>query len=605
LWDLRTRPEWSGGIPRFSWLQAGVLSSGLAFTALLTAFMVVRRRRDELMQQARDHLEEQVHARTQDLATTNRRLLDEIADHRNTENLLRDARRHAESANRAKSQFLANMSHEIRTPLNAVLGYTQLLIEDRRQSVEARERLRIIYSAGQRLLGLINDVLDLAKIEAGGLQVHAEPVALRRELLELETLFAPRAQAKGLQLRTEIELDDAAVLVADRAKFGQIVLNLMGNALKFTDAGEIVLRAWRVGHDTFVEVQDTGPGMDAKELEAVFTPFRQGSAGLDKGGTGLGLTLSRNIAEALGGELTLTSEPGAGTRVRLRLPMAEAEGGAGPEARYHGGRRLAPGTRVRALVVEDDAHSRDVLVTVLREAGCEVEFAVDGEAGLAACLGDDAGAPQPLTDAGGVASAGGDGAPVASPSAPRFDIVFSDIRMPRMDGLQMMHLLRADPRTHALPMIAVSASSLEHERRYYVSEGFNDFVSKPYDFDAIHAMLAQHAHATLVDQPAEDAGVDRVVPAGTSAAEDGAAAAAAREAAARTQLETLLEGATTGAVAMVREALAALAALGPDALPPGVQAQLEADLRAYDFGAIEARLHELAEPARPAEETPP
>ncbi|HEX7689047.1 MAG TPA: ATP-binding protein, partial [Burkholderiaceae bacterium] len=323
-WGLAAQPTWASTMPHPSWLQGAVLCSGLAFTGLLTAFLVVRRRRDEALESARDQLEQQVRARTQDLAATNGRLLEEIAGHRRTEQLLQDARRNAEAANRAKSQFLANMSHEIRTPLNAVLGYTQLLIEDKRQPSDSRERLRIIHGAGQRLLGLINDVLDLAKIEAGGLQVHVEPIDLRRELEEIGTLVAPRVQAKGLALRVDIDLDSDAAVLADRAKFGQIVLNLLGNALKFTDAGTIALRAWRSGGDTIVEVEDTGPGMDAQELASVFTAFRQGAAGVDKGGTGLGLNLSRHLATALGGELSITSTPGRGTRVCLRLPMAEA-----------------------------------------------------------------------------------------------------------------------------------------------------------------------------------------------------------------------------------------------------------------------------------------
>ncbi|HEY9024150.1 MAG TPA: ATP-binding protein, partial [Burkholderiaceae bacterium] len=382
-WTMLARPAWAGAIPRPGWLQLSVLASGLAFTALLTALLAARRRRDEVMQGARDQLEFQVQARTRDLASTNTRLRDEIDGHRRTEALLQDARQHAEAASRAKSQFLANMSHEIRTPLNAVLGYTQLLIEDRHQAPGTRERLRVIYAAGQRLLGLINDVLDLAKIEAGALQVHLAPMDLRHELGEIFSLFEPRAQAKGLLLRLDIDLDTAAAFVTDRAKFGQVVLNLLGNALKFTDAGRIVLRAWRAGGDTVVEVEDTGPGMDEAELADLFTAFRQGAAGMDKGGTGLGLNLSRHIAQALGGELSVTSGKGRGTTVRLRLPMDEADHARVTAAAFAGGRRLAPGTSLRVLVVEDDPYSRDVLVTLLRETGCDVESAVDGEAGLA------------------------------------------------------------------------------------------------------------------------------------------------------------------------------------------------------------------------------
>jgi len=570
-WTMLARPAWAGAMPRPGWLQLSVLASGLAFTALLTALLAARRRRDEVMQDARDQLEFQVQARTRDLASTNTRLRDEIDGHRRTEALLQDARQHAEAASRAKSQFLANMSHEIRTPLNAVLGYTQLLIEDRRQAPETRERLRVIYAASQRLLGLINDVLDLAKIEAGALQVHLAPMDLRHELGEIFSLFEPRAQAKGLLLRLDVDLDTDAAFVTDRAKFGQVVLNLLGNALKFTDAGRIVLRAWRAGGDTVVEVEDTGPGMDEAELADLFTAFRQGAAGMDKGGTGLGLNLSRHIAQALGGELSVTSTKGRGTTVRLRLPMHEADHAGVPAAAFAGGQRLAPGTSLRALVVEDDPYSRDVLVTLLRETGCEVESAVDGEAGLAACRARPADAP--------------------------YDIVFTDIRMPRLDGLQMLHALRADERTRGLPLIAVSASSLEHERRYYVGNGFQDFVGKPYEFGSIHEMLALHAGARLVAAPLDE---PAHAPAADVAAdvvdrlqrETIAAAGGARRSVVRAQLAALADGAASGSMTQVRDQLAALAAAPSRALPEGLLAQLEGDLRQYDFTALEGRVRE-------------
>jgi signal transduction histidine kinase/ActR/RegA family two-component response regulator len=570
-------------MPQPSWLQLAVLGSGLAFTGLLTGFLVIRRRRDEALHDARLLLEEEVQARTQDLASTNRRLVEEIEGHRRTEVLLQESHERAEAGSRAKSQFLANMSHEIRTPLNAVLGYAQLLMEDRRQGPEARERLRVILAAGNRLLGLINDVLDLAKIEAGGVQVHLEPVDMRREIEEIGALFAPRAEKKGLRLRTEIELAGDATLFVDRAKFGQIVLNLLGNALKFTDHGGITLRARRADGETIVEVEDTGPGMGEAELREIFTPFRQGIAGREKGGTGLGLSLSRNLAQALGGDLVVSSRPGEGTQVRLRLPMKEAQA-AGTEARvFHGRQRLAPGTQCRALVVEDDVHSRDVLVTLLRRAGCEVQEAEDGEAGLEACRS-------------------------MPPHAP-FDIVFSDIRMPRLDGLQMLRALREDARLRRLPLIAVSASSLEHERRFYISQGFQDFVSKPYDFEAIYAALAEHAKVRLMPvqvPPVEaaaaplpaGAGAGRTAP-GTDAAvatagepptEAGALAAAVQD-----HLRAVADSAARGAVQPVRQGLATLAALGPRALPAELRAQLEADLRAYDFAALEARVRRFLE----------
>jgi len=562
-WAMLARPAWDSTMPQPGWLQVSVLLSGLAFTSLLTALLAARRRHDELRQDAHEQLESQVQARTRDLASTNTRLRDEIDGHRRTEALLQDAHQHTEAANRAKSNFLANMSHEIRTPLNAVLGYTQLLIEDRRQPPDARERLRVIYGAGQRLLGLINDVLDLAKIEAGALQVHLTPIGLRRELDEIFALFAPRAEAKGLVLRMDVDLDSDTGLVTDRAKFGQVVLNLLGNALKFTDAGEIVLRAWRVDGDTVVEVEDTGPGMDEDELADLFTAFRQGAAGMDKGGTGLGLNLSRHIAQALGGELTIASRKGLGTIVRLRLPMAEADHAAAVAPARQGGQRLAPGMSLRALVVEDDPHSRDVLVTLLRDIGCDVEAAVDGEAGLAAGL------------------------------AHPFDIVFSDIRMPRLDGLQMLQALRADERTRALPMIAVSASSLEHQRRYYVEHGFQDFVGKPYDFSAIHEMLVLHAGARLVDASDPDAPPAEPAPPADDPVrrEAPAISDAVRRALARAQLARLADAAAAGSMTQVRELLAVLADFA-GVLPDGLLALLDADLRQYDFAALESRVRE-------------
>jgi len=351
------------------------------------------------------------------------------------------------------------------------------------------------------------------------------------------------------------------------------VLNLLGNALKFTDAGHIVLRAWRADGHTLVEVEDTGPGMDADEMAGVFTAFRQGAAGIDKGGTGLGLNLSQHIAHALGGELTLASEKGLGTIVRLRLPMAQAEHAVVAATAYQGGQHLAPGTSLRVLVVEDDAHSRDVLVSLLRGIGCTVEEAVDGAAGLAACR--------------------------ACPDDAPFDIVFSDIRMPRMDGLQMLGFLREDERTRSLPLIAVSASSLEHERRYYVEHGFQDFVGKPYDFGSIHEMLVLHAGARLVtaplepDEPVPATELGQALQACDRLQRDAIAAAGLlRRSVVRARLAGLADSAAAGSMTQVREQLAELAGAPPGALPEGLVAHLEGDLRQYDFTSLEARVRD-------------
>jgi signal transduction histidine kinase/ActR/RegA family two-component response regulator len=584
-WVIVCRPEWAGTLTVIGLVQVGVFLGGLAFTALITGFLMVRRRRDEALQQARARLEDQVAARTSDLATSNERLRSEIDGHRRTEVLLQEASHRAESANRAKSLFLANMSHEIRTPLNAVLGYTQLLREDRRLPADSRERLQVIHAAGNRLLGLINDVLDLAKIEAGGLQLNEEPLDLRRELREVAALFEPRAEQKGLALAVDLDLDGTPVVRGDRAKLGQIVLNLLGNALKFTEQGRITLAAWRLGGQVVVEVADTGPGMSEAERETLFLPFRQGAAGLHKGGTGLGLALSRNLAQAMGGDLEVESAPGEGTRVRLTLPMADVDAVPATGATFSGRQRLDAATPCRALVVEDDLHSRDVLVELLRTSGCTVGVALDGQEGLEASRGTGEG-PLP------------------------YDIVFSDIRMPRLDGLRMMQALRADPRTAALPLIAVSASSLEHQRRDYIEQGFDDFVSKPYAFEEIYAMLVQHAGVRLHptdDGPADGGwtGIVRLaapadataVPAAATAVVAVTAAAAGSPAASpapaahgaawRERLQALREAAADGALHAVRRGLQALE---DGDLTAERRRLVETDLRQYDFDALDARL---------------
>ena len=362
------------------------------------------------------------------------------------------------------------MSHEIRTPLNAVLGFTQLLMADRQLPEEAQGRLRVIHSAGNRLLGLINDVLDLAKIESGSLQVLSSPFDLLQELRDLDALYGAHARAKGLAFQSELTLAAPTVVEGDRNKVGQIVANLLGNALKFTERGRIGLHAWRDAQQAeriWFEVLDTGPGIAAADIADLFVPFRQGAAGQEKGGTGLGLALSRDMVRAMGGDLAIASTPGSGTQVRFWLPLPAGRLSSSAVAVGTGAQVLDEATPCTVLVIEDDPHSRDVLVNLLRSAGCTVMQAFDGQEGLARCR------------------------------AERFDIVFSDIRMPHMDGVQMIERLRADPFTRDLPVVAVSASSLEHERRFYIEAGFQDFIGKPYPFHEVYRALVDHAGVRL------------------------------------------------------------------------------------------------------------
>ncbi|HEY9026237.1 MAG TPA: PAS domain S-box protein [Burkholderiaceae bacterium] len=480
-------------------------------------------------------------------------VLRDVSERRRMIAALEAAKEEAERANRSKSVFLANMSHEIRTPLNAVLGFTQLLMADRKLPDETQARLRVIHSAGNRLLGLINDVLDLAKIESGSLQVLVAPFDLLQELRDLDALYGAHARAKGLALQSELTLAAPTVVEGDRNKVGQIVANLLGNALKFTGRGHIGLHVWRDAEHServWFEVRDTGPGIAPADLADLFVPFRQGAAGHEKGGTGLGLALSRDMARAMGGDLAIASTLGEGTQVRLwlplpaaRLPTAAASVGAGAQV-------LDESTPCTVLVIEDDPHSRDVLVNLLRGAGCTVMQAFDGQEGLARCRSE------------------------------RFDIVFSDIRMPHMDGVEMIERLRADPFTRELPVVAVSASSLEHERRFYIDAGFQDFIGKPYPFHEVYRALVEHA------------GV-RLRPGGAAAEADAGAApplAAGLAPGMREQLRALAAAAAGGQLAAVARQMESIA---PEAIGRARWQSFDEAAQSYDFQLLEERVNAL------------
>ena len=386
---------------------------------------------------------------------------------------LAKAKEAAEEAARAKSRFLANMSHEIRTPLNAVLGYTQLLMRDSQLAGSQRERLHLILNASQRLLGLINDILDLSKIESGALNLRQEYFDLQQEVGDILALVRERAEVKGLQLHAHLALPTPFIAKGDRQKIGQILLNLLGNALKFTHQGSVSLAVNAQPDQVEFVISDTGPGISAAELADLFAAFKQGRSGEDSGGTGLGLTLSRHLAEAMGGSLHLTSSPGEGTQAFLRLPLRNEQVMLGERVGMNHGVALAPGQSLRALVVEDDRASCDILVDLLRQIGCSVSAAGDGRAGLALC------------------------------EQQHFDIVFTDIRMPGMNGLEMFQRLRALAHYQSVPVVAVSASSLEHERSFYLKQGFQEFIGKPYAFDDVFSALRRFAGASFVGEIAE------------------------------------------------------------------------------------------------------
>lgn len=384
---------------------------------------------------------------------------------------LQAAKAAAEAANLAKSTFLANMSHELRTPLNVILGYAQLLCYDTALAPEYQEYLRSIHRSGEHLLTLINDVLDLSKIEAGRLTLSESTFNLPNLLQTLWEMFHLRAEAKGLRLRLEPG-DIPPFITADLNKLRQVLINLLSNAVKFTQTGTITLRAHldAVAIDTrlILDVEDTGIGIAAEELDSIFVAFSQAKVGtLLTQGTGLGLTISQKFVQLMGGQLTPYSNLGQGSRFRVdipvKLPAATDLPIQLPNRRVIG---VLPGQPTyRLLVVDDQAANRQLLTLFLRKVGLEVREAGNGAEAIAQWQ-----TWQP-------------------------NLTWMDMRMEGMNGYAAMQQIRTQEQTAALPphpIIAITAQAYQEDRDRALAAGFTDFVTKPFEATTIFQLLATH-----------------------------------------------------------------------------------------------------------------
>ncbi|MDE1460865.1 ATP-binding protein [Spartinivicinus poritis] len=408
---------------------------------------------------------------------TNSLHLKQLVEERTAE--LATARDQALDASRAKSLFVANMSHEIRTPMNAVLGYAQILDQDDQLTNAHHEAIACILKAGNHLMEIINDILDLSKIEANAIELNIDSFSLHNLINTIAMMFKLRCQNKGLYWRLDFQGDNSLVVMGDEGKIRQVLINLIGNAVKFTDQGEVSLKVVCQDNNlVYFEVNDTGPGIADDSKEAIFEIFQQGNAGLEKGGTGLGLTLAKKQVEIMGGHLTFTSTPHLSTRFFFTLPLPKATQQKDSPLPIKQVICLKSNYTVNALVVDDVADNRMLLVKLLTKIGAQTLEATNGLEAL-------------------------DKLQQYHP-----DIIFLDINMPVMNGIEALNRIQTTEAYQHIKVVAVSAASLAHDPNFYLGKGFHRYIAKPFHvseiYQSLHELLGVEFEYSTNDQPQQD-----------------------------------------------------------------------------------------------------
>lgn len=402
---------------------------------------------------------------------------------------LEAAREAALMSSRSKSEFLANMSHEIRTPMNSILGYAEILRDDCQTNSIAAEALETIQRNGQHLLEIIDDILDLSKIESGKLKVERLPCSPVEIVRDVMTLMQVRAAGKRLQLSMETIEPFPDVVHSDPLRLRQILINLVGNAIKFTDLGGInvstrLIRTDRAAAWISIQVSDTGMGMTPAQLARLFQPFVQADSTTTRrfGGTGLGLTISRRLAKLLGGDISATSQLGEGSCFELVLPIASDEHFApnlqsrekpiAVKATASHTSSDLPNLSCRILLVEDGPDNQRLINLILKKAGAEVAIVANGQEALDAILVPDGGSNRANVEI-----------------VQEFDAILMDIQMPVMDGYEATRCLRAAG--YGKPIIALTAHAMDGEREKCLAAGCDAYHAKPIDRRALLSLLEQ------------------------------------------------------------------------------------------------------------------
>jgi signal transduction histidine kinase/purine-cytosine permease-like protein/DNA-binding NarL/FixJ family response regulator len=445
-------------------------------------------------------------------------LVREIDSHRRTDEALQRAKQASEAANQAKTRYISTISHELRTPLNSILGYAQLLDEDPTMPPHRRQAVGVIRRGGEHLLSLIEGTLDIARIESGKLALDPQPMRLREALQQIVRMFELQACAKGLKFEHDIEGAPALVRVDER-RLSQILINVLGNAVKFTASGRVSFHATHLRDMAIFEIEDTGPGIEAGEIERIFEPFSRGAhananagagasthlgthaalapaAGSANAGTGLGLTIAKMLTDLMGGEMTVSSavaQPGrpGGTLFRVRLFLPELPGARAP--RPLPARGGYAGERRRVLVVDNEEVDRTLLARRLGALGFEVLQAASGHAALALLF-----ERQQQGD-------------------PGVDAILMDLAMPGIDGWETIRTLRRQGLSNA-PVAVVSANAFDKGLENDAGITAGDFITKPVRFDELldwlgeRLALAWQAAPTLMQPPPEPAAATGPMP---------------------------------------------------------------------------------------------